>query len=49
MPGRRRCCLGTIRLFRALPIKFKTGDLNAKATEVGIEELHVAHEGLTFL
>jgi len=39
----------TIRLFRALPIKFKTGDLNAKATEVGIEELHFAHEGLTFL
>jgi phage tail-like protein len=39
----------TIRLFRALPVKFKSGDLNAKATEVGIEELHLAHEGLTFL
>ncbi len=38
----------TIQLFRALPIKFKSGDLNAKATEVGIEELHLAHEGLTF-
>ena len=37
----------TIRLFRALPVKFKFGDLNAKATEVGIEELHLAHEGLT--
>jgi len=36
----------TIQLFRALPIKFKSGDLNAKATEVGIEELHLAHEGL---
>jgi phage tail-like protein len=39
----------TIQLFRALPVKFKSGDLNAKATEVGIEELHLAHEGLTFL
>jgi phage tail-like protein len=33
-------------LTRALPIKFKTADLNARATEVGIEELHLAHEGL---
>ena len=39
----------TVRLFRALPIKFKSGDLNARATDVGIEELHLAHEGLTFL
>ena len=39
----------TIQLFRALPVKFKSGDLNARATEVGIEELHLAHEGLTFL
>ncbi len=39
----------TIRLFRAMPIKFKSGDLSAKATEVGIEELHLAHEGLTFV
>jgi phage tail-like protein len=38
----------TIQLFRALPVKFKSGDLNAKATDVGIEELHLAHEGLTF-
>jgi phage tail-like protein len=37
----------TIRLFRALPLKFKCGDLNARATEVGIEELHLAHEGLS--
>ena len=36
----------TIELFRALPVKFKSGDLNARATEVGIEELHLAHEGL---
>ena len=34
------------QLTRALPIKFKTADLNAKATEVGVEELHLAHEGL---
>ncbi|HYR91446.1 MAG TPA: phage tail protein [Terriglobia bacterium] len=38
----------TVKLFRALPVKFKCGDLNARATEVGIEELHLAHEGLTF-
>lgn len=37
-----------VQLFRALPVKFKCGDMNAKATEVGIEELHLAHEGLTF-
>jgi phage tail-like protein len=37
----------TIRLFRALPLKFKCGDLSARATEVGIEELHFAHEGLS--
>src|SRR5262245_39507323 len=36
----------TIRLLPARPIKFKSGDLNAKANEVGIEELHLAHEGL---
>jgi phage tail-like protein len=33
-------------LERALPVKFKAADLNAKGTEVGIEELHLAHEGL---
>jgi phage tail-like protein len=37
----------TIRLARALPIKFKCADLNAKGTEVGIEELHLAHEGMS--
>ncbi|MCP3100754.1 phage tail protein [Myxococcus sp. K15C18031901] len=36
----------TWRLERALPIKFKAADFNARATEVGIEELHLAHEGL---
>ncbi len=36
------------QLEHALPIKFKAADLNARNTEVGIEELHLAHEGLTF-
>lgn len=34
-------------LARALPVKFKAADLNGKGTEVGIEELHIAHESLT--
>jgi phage tail-like protein len=34
----------TIR--RALPVKFKSSDLNARSTEIAIEELHLAHEGL---
>ena len=38
----------TVELFRAMPVQFKSGDLNARATEVGIEELHLAHEGLIF-
>ena len=37
----------TVGLSRALPVKFKCGDLSARATEVGIEELHLAHEGLS--
>ncbi|QRN93098.1 phage tail protein [Archangium violaceum] len=37
----------TWKLDRALPIKFKAADFNARGTEVGIEELHLAHEGLT--
>jgi phage tail-like protein len=37
------------QLDRALPVKFKGPDFNATATEVGIEELHLAHEGLTLL
>ena len=36
-----------VRLFRALPVKFKMGDMNAKATDVGIEELHLVHEGMS--
>jgi phage tail-like protein len=37
------------QLLRALPVKFKAADLNARGTEVGIEELHIAHEGLKLL
>ncbi len=33
-------------LERALPVKFKAADLNARGSEIGIEELHLAHEGL---
>lgn len=33
-------------LRNALPVKFKAPDFNATAGEVGIEELHLAHEGL---
>jgi phage tail-like protein len=36
----------TWSLDNCLPIKFKAADLNAKGTDVGIEELHLAHEGL---
>lgn len=34
------------RLERAMPVKFKAADFNARGTEVGVEELHFAHEGL---
>lgn len=33
-------------LDNCLPVKFKAADLNAKGTEIAIEELHLAHEGL---
>jgi len=33
-------------LENCLPVKFKAADLNAKDGEIGIEELHLAHEGL---
>lgn len=36
-------------LRRAMPVKFKAADLNAKGSEIGIEELHLAHEGLVLL
>lgn len=34
------------QLRQALPIKYKFADFNARAAEVGIEELHLVHEGL---
>jgi phage tail-like protein len=34
------------QLDHAMPIKYKFSDFNAKNSEVGIEELHLAHEGL---
>ena len=34
------------QLDKAMPIKYKFADLNARNYEVGIEELHLAHEGL---
>lgn len=34
------------QLDRAMPIKYKFADLNARNSEVGIEELHLVHEGL---
>jgi phage tail-like protein len=36
-------------LDRALPIKYRGADLNARGGEIGIEELHLAHEGLTMV
>jgi conserved hypothetical phage tail region protein len=37
------------KLTKAMPVKFKAADLNAKGTEIGIEELHLAHEGLSLV
>jgi phage tail-like protein len=37
------------RLARAMPVKFKAADLNAQGTQVAIEELHLAHEGLSLV
>lgn len=34
-------------LDRALAVKFKTADLNARGGEVALEELHLVHEGLS--
>lgn len=34
------------QLDRAMPVKYKFADFNAKGVEVGIEELHLVHEGL---
>ncbi|TVQ32929.1 MAG: phage tail protein [Geminicoccaceae bacterium] len=32
-----------------LPVRFKAADLSATSSEIGIEELHLQHEGLTLL
>ena len=37
----------TWKLRKALPTKFKAAELNAKATDVGVEELHFVHEGMS--
>jgi phage tail-like protein len=37
------------QLANAMPVKFKFADFNAKGTEVGIEELHLVHEGIQLL
>ena len=34
------------RLRDAMPVKFRIGDLNAKGSDVAVEELHLVHEGL---
>jgi phage tail-like protein len=34
------------QLDKAMPVKYKFADLNAKSAEIGIEELHLVHEGL---
>lgn len=36
-------------LRRALPVKFKAAELDGSGKEIGIEELHLAHEGLQLL
>jgi phage tail-like protein len=35
------------QLDRAMPVKYKFADLNARGAEIGIEELHLVHEGLS--
>jgi phage tail-like protein len=39
----------TWQLDRALPVKFKAADLNSKSSELGIEELHIVHEGVSIV
>jgi phage tail-like protein len=34
------------QLDRAMPIKYKFSDFNSRNSEIGIEELHLVHEGL---
>ena len=44
-PNDRKIAMGW-RLQKAMPVKFRVGDLNAKGSDVAIEELHLVHEGL---
>lgn len=37
------------KLDKAMPTKFKAADLNARGSEVGVEELHLVHEGLSLV
>ena len=37
------------QLTNAMPVKFKAADMDAKGTDVAIEELHLAHEGLSMV
>lgn len=46
-PGKESSDFLKIHLKRALPVKFKFADLNARASDISIEELHLVHEGLT--
>jgi phage tail-like protein len=43
--------LGALRweFANCLPVKFKAADLSASSSEIGIEELHIAHEGLRLM
>jgi phage tail-like protein len=34
------------KLQNAMPVKFRVGDLNAKGSDIAVEELHLVHEGL---
>jgi phage tail-like protein len=43
--GERRVVMGWL-LKNAMPVKFRVADLNAKGSEVAMEELHFVHEGL---
>jgi len=43
---RNRKAVMAWRLQSAMPVKFRVGDLNARGTEVAVEELHLVHEGL---
>ena len=35
------------KIKNCMPTKFKTADFNATSNQVGVEELHLVHEGLT--